>query len=225
MIPQRTAVPDAQPSFWRPAIRFLETHLGSDYRVEVVPTANHWESSYLPAAGIPLARGWYRQLDIADNPVLYRDRLTPAAYRGWLRSRGVRFVIVPRIQLGAIAALREARLVRSPASGLDLVSSSAAVQIYALRHATPLLTGPGRASVTQFSANVIAGRVSRPGRYLLRVNFTPYWSVNPTTTCISPTAGSSTALRMRAAGRFTLRAIESPAGVLTASLDADGTTC
>jgi hypothetical protein len=36
--------------------------------------------------GFPLARGWYRQLDVADNPTLYANHLDATAYRRWLRS-------------------------------------------------------------------------------------------------------------------------------------------
>lgn len=225
MVAQRTSVPDANASFWNPVVSFLDRRLGSDYRVEVVPTANHWESSYLPSAGIPLARGWYRQLDIADNPVLYGRSLTTAAYRSWLRSRGVRFVVVPHVPLEAIDAQREARLVRTRDSGLTLVWSNPNAQIYALVRPVPLLTGPGRARITRVDANEIDGWVSTPGTYLLRVNFTPYWSIAHAAACVSPAPRSATELTVRAAGRFSLRAIETPLGVLAATVDGDGSTC
>ena len=48
----------------------------------------------MPHAGLALARGWYRQLDIADNPALYARQLAPADYRAWLRRRAVRFVVL-----------------------------------------------------------------------------------------------------------------------------------
>ena len=222
MISQRTSVPDSRPSFWQPIVRYLDRRLGADYRVEVVPTANHWESSYLPSAGIPLARGWYRQLDIADNPALYAPNLTPAGYRAWLRSRGVRFVVLPRIPLEAIDAQREARLVRASAPALKLVWSRPSAQIYRLARPTPLLTGPGRARITRLDSNEIDGWVSRPGVYRLRVNFTPYWSVDRRSMCVTRGGPSSTDLTVRVAGRFSLRAIETPLGVLDANLDGGG---
>ena len=39
-------------------------------RVEVVPTALHWEAAYV-APSFPLARGWERQLDTANNAIFY----------------------------------------------------------------------------------------------------------------------------------------------------------
>jgi hypothetical protein len=96
MIPVRTADSLAHASFWRPMLAFLATHEARGFRLEVVPTSNHLEAYYFPRAGYALARGWYRQLDIADNPVLYRPRLTPLAYRSWLRREAVRYVVLPR---------------------------------------------------------------------------------------------------------------------------------
>ena len=42
-------------------------------RIEVPPTANHWESAYL-APKFELARGWLRQLDTTRDDLFYDDR-------------------------------------------------------------------------------------------------------------------------------------------------------
>ena len=42
-----------------------------------VDTAGHWAAVHLPAAGIPLTRGWFRQDDFPQNEVLY-DQLDRA---------------------------------------------------------------------------------------------------------------------------------------------------
>ena len=34
-----------------------------------------------PQAGVPLARGWYRQIDIARNELFYEQPLTPGGFR------------------------------------------------------------------------------------------------------------------------------------------------
>jgi hypothetical protein len=36
---------------------FLAAHPAPGFRLEVVPTSNHWEAYYLPRAGYALARG------------------------------------------------------------------------------------------------------------------------------------------------------------------------
>ncbi len=71
-----------------------------------------------PRAGVPLARGWYRQIDIARNELFYEKPLAAAAYREWLRGMGVRFVVLPSTRLGQKGEEREAALLRSGASGL-----------------------------------------------------------------------------------------------------------
>ena len=76
--------PASAQSYWAPAIGYLHHELVPDYRVEAVGTADHWEAVYLPQAGIPIVRGWYRQDDFPQNEVLY-DKLTPSSYLAWLR--------------------------------------------------------------------------------------------------------------------------------------------
>jgi hypothetical protein len=225
MVTDRSSSIGARASFWRPVVRFLRAHSGPGYRVEVGPTANHWESYFLPAAGFALARGWYRQLDMADDAVLYARRLTGAAYRGWLRAHAVRYVVVPHLALEAIDARREATLVESGAAGLREVSSDAAATTYELRHPRPMLTGPGPATLTALRSNEIDGRVGRVGTYVLRAHFTPYWSVVRGSVCARPAAGDMTRLQAARAGPFAIRAIESPTGLVEALFDRKARRC
>ena len=225
MISNRSSSLAAEAAFWQPVVDFLRIHSGPGYRVEVVPTANHWEAYYLPRADIPLARGWYRQLDIADNPTLYATRLTSAGYRRWLRARGVRYVVLAHLPLEAIDARREARLVRSRATGLDPVFSSRAVNIYELPHAEPILTGPGAATVTAMSSSEIDGHVARRGTYLLRVHYTPYWLIARGSLCLARARSDMTLLEMTRAGTFALHAIETPGGVVSSLFDTDAPGC
>ncbi|MGB2952716.1 MAG: hypothetical protein WBB74_04900 [Gaiellaceae bacterium] len=222
MIPDRTADPTNQASFWSPSVRYLAAHAsGSAFRVEVVPTINHWESYYLPHAGFALARGWYRQLDMAANPVLFADRLTPRSYRGWLRNAGVRFVVLPHAALDQHEATREASLLTSGRSGLRRVFEDRSSSVFELGGASPILTGPAPATVSILSPSRIAGRLNVPGTYLLRVHYTSYWQVKPGGLCLSPTRGGMTKLKAAKAGGFSLRAIESPGALVGRLLDSD----
>ena len=103
----------ARGEFWRPALAFLRADPNPNYRVDVVPTFDNWEAYYLPQAGFALARGWYRQLDLVRNPALYRATLTGPNYREWLRANGVRYVMLPRVELDRVAATAQAELLRS----------------------------------------------------------------------------------------------------------------
>jgi hypothetical protein len=216
----------ASPASWRGALRFLRLHDRPVYRLEVVPTANHWEAYYVAAAGFPLARGWYRQLDIADNPTLYAPTLTGSDYRRWLRREGVRYVLLPRGPLEAIDGAREAALLRSGEAGLRRVWHDRNAAVHELARPTPLLTGPGRAAVTAISASKIAGRTSRRGDYLLRVHFTNDWTIRHGSVCLHPTAdGSMTKLIVRRPGSFVLAADERPTGFIDRMLDGRSVVC
>lgn len=225
MIATRSSSVDGHAAFWKPVVDFLRAHSTPAFRVEVVPTANHWEAYFLPHAGFALARGWYRQLDIADDAALYAHGLTSAGYRTWLRAHAVRYVVLPHLQLEAIDASREAALIESRASGLKRVSVTAEATIYELRRPSTMLTGPARAAVTAVSSDEIAGWVSRPGSYVLRVHFTPYWSVVHGSVCVARTDGAMTRLKVTRPGPFTIRAIETPVGVVSAILDGDSSRC
>lgn len=220
MIPVRSSSPDSTASYWAPVVRLLRTRSAADFRVEVVPTANHWEAYYLPRAGIPLARGWYRQLDIADNPPLYAATLSPTDYRSWLRAHGVRFVVLPHLPLEAGDG-REANLVSSSRSGLRTVARLPTATIFELPHPTPLLTGPAPAAITALRSSGITGYADGPGRYLLRVRYSPYWSITGGSLCIAPGPDAMTRLRITRPGRFSLLAAESPGAVLQRLFDND----
>lgn len=225
MIPDRVSGLGSKLSFWQPMIGFLDRHERPGFRVEVVETANHWENYFLPEAGIALARGWYVQLDLADNGALYDPGLTPAGYVAWLRARAVRYVVLPRLPGEKTYGGAEAALLGSGRSGLRLVWRGSHASIYELPHATPMLTGPSPALITSFSASRIAGRVDRAGVYLLRVAFNPYWSIDRGSLCLGRAGNAETLLHIRRAGPFAIRAIEAPGRLLSAITGTHSAQC
>lgn len=224
LIPYRLDGRPAHAAFWQPAVSFLRRHSGPNFRVEVVPTAAHWESYWLPASGVVLARGWYRQLDIANNPTLYRTHLDAAAYRHWLRANGVRYVLLPATSLDADGAPLEAHVVRSPGSGLLLVYTTPTGSIYELPQATPLLTGPSSARVTRFGHTTINGTVSAPGRYLLRVHYNRYWTLSGAG-CVRRGPARMTMLDLTMPGPFSLTVPATADGLLDAATVGHSTRC
>jgi hypothetical protein len=169
-----TADPAHTTAYWAPAIGYLHAHLSPSFRVEAVDTKEHWAAAYLPDAGIPIVRGWYRQSDFPQNELLYDKTLRPRAYEAWLRSQGVRYVLLPDAQPD-YSALNEARLIRSGKTSLVPVFHSAHIIVYQLPGATPLITGAGDASVLWLYPTHIVALVDSPGRYEVRVRWSPYW--------------------------------------------------
>lgn len=225
MIGDRSSGFGASAAYWAPVVDYLKRHSTQDFRVEVVPTTNHWEAYYLPRAGIALARGWYRQLDIADDAALYAPRLTERGYAAWLRAHAVHFVVLPNLPLEAIDAGREAALLRSPRSGLERVFATSRATIYALPRPTPLITGPARSAVTRLLSSRIEGYVTRPGIYELRIRFDPYWTIARGSLCLQQGAASMTRLHASRAGPFAIQATETPGGIIDTWFDGRTATC
>jgi hypothetical protein len=167
------ADPTVNASYWRPATQFLRTHLAPSYRVEVVDTAHHWAAAYLPAAGIPLVRGWFRQDDFPQNEPLYAD-LTPGSYLRWLHRLGVGFVVLSDAAPD-YSSEREATLLRSGRSGLRLSERTAHLWIFRVPSPRSIISGPGRPRMTALDRDGMTVRVTAAGSYRIAVRYSPYW--------------------------------------------------
>jgi hypothetical protein len=178
--------PSTSRSYFQPAAHWLNAHGGTGVRVEVPPTANHWESAYL-ATQFELARGWLRQLDTTRDDIFYGEdsRLTSAAYRHWLRRNAISYVVLPDAQLD-YSSVAERRLILRELPYLDLRWSSPHWRIYAVRDPEPLVEPmAGATAQTLWVGRQGFGlNVTRPGDFLVRVNFTPYWSIDRGAGCL-----------------------------------------
>jgi hypothetical protein len=163
-------------AYWAPAIAFLRAREDPNFRVNALDTVGHWEAVYLPEAGVPITRGWYRQDDFPENEILYSDDLDRGAYVRWLHERAVRYVLVPRDRLD-YSSKREAPL----AAGLRFVTRRGDVSIYE----APRLRGiaPG-ARVLRLTHDQVTLRVPRPGIYKI--------SIRGHDTFVAPRAGTFT---------------------------------
>jgi hypothetical protein len=177
--------PSTASDYFDPAAGWLRAHGGQGMRIEVPPTANHWESAYL-APKFELARGWLRQLDTTRDDVFYdQGELTNATYSSWLRRNAISYVALPDAPLDYSSAA-ERRLILGAPSYLDLRFSSPHWRIYAVQGAKPLVAplGAARAETLWAGRQGFTLNVTRPGEFLVRVNFTPYWSIARGAGCI-----------------------------------------
>jgi len=163
----------ARAAAWNGAIAFLRENLGRSYRVEAVDTQTHSAAVYLAEAGIPLARGWYRQDDFPQNEVLY-DKPGAKVYLAWLRRLGVQYVVAPHATAD-YSSQSEARLVRSGRAGLRPVFHTRYLTVYKVPHARPMITGPGRPRLTSLTESGIDAVLPRGGTYRVAVRWSPYW--------------------------------------------------
>ena len=170
--------PGSTKSFWQPSRRLpARPPVRHQYRVEVVANWGHWEALYVPEAGFYIARGWYQAgRPAGERGALRQLGMTPgASTASWLRSVGVRYVLLPRGPLDN-SARAEARLLRSGRSGLKRVSGVGNVDIYRLPNATPIVTGPGARGSISLAAGGVTFTTTEAGTYLVRVRYTSGWS-------------------------------------------------
>ena len=208
--------PANNAAYWAPTIGFLKTHLTPDYRVEAVDTVGHWPAEYLPSAGIPIVRGWFRQDDFPQNSVLYR-KPGRSAYVHWLRSLGVGYVVLPDASLD-YSAQHEAALLSGGHSGLRVVYRTAHTTIYAVPSPQPLVTGPGRARVLALDHARLRLAIGAPGRYRIAVSWSPYWKTNQG--CLARTRDKMLSLTVQRAGRVELT-VDVSAGAALASFEGE----
>lgn len=189
--------PEASPAYWQPALTYLKAHSSPSFRVEVVDTAEHWQAAYLPDAGIPIVRGWYRQNDFPQNEILYDKSLSARSYQTWLRRMAVRYVVLTDAPVDYSARL-EARLLESGRSGLRIVERLPHQTVFEVPNATPLITGPAPASVLWLWPSRLVAEVGAPGSYKVRVRWSPYWRTPAG--CVSRTSDGYTRVAVPRAG-------------------------
>jgi hypothetical protein len=213
--------PAAEAGYWTPAIRFLHQNLTPSYRVEVVDTVGHWAAVYLPRADVPLTRGWYRQDDFPQNEALY-EHLSAHTYLSWLRSLGVRYVILTDAPTD-YSARQEARLIRGGRSGLRPVFRQPNLTVYAVPHPRALVSGPGRPRVLSMTEAGLRLWLDRPGLYRVAVHYSPYWQAEGA--CLEQTQDGMIAVTASRAGSLDL-AFDVDAGRALSVLAGDETsTC
>jgi hypothetical protein len=171
--------PSTSTAYFAPLAEWLRDHGGDAARIEVPPTANHWESAYL-APDFELARGWLRQLDTTRDGIFYREegQLSDRAYRAWLHDNAIRYVALPDAPLD-YSSVAERRLILSDPPYLEQRWSDEHWRVYEVRNPAPIVQplGVGEARIRQIGHNGFVLNVTRPGEFLIRVSFTPYWSI------------------------------------------------
>jgi hypothetical protein len=189
-------------SYYAPVKRFLAGQRDGPVRVEVPLTRSHWEAAEL-APAVSLARGWEKQLETRFDDVLLRPGLTAANYDRWLHEQAVTYVALPDVPLDPSSA-QEGRLIGGGLPYLKEVFASAHWRIFRVFAPTPLASGPG--TLTKLSHDSFALRARVPGRFVVRVHFTRYWTLTRGNGCVAPAPGGWTAVSARTAGTVVVSA-------------------
>jgi hypothetical protein len=173
-------------------------------RLEVVDPRTHAADVYLPAQ-VPLARGWERQIDAADNPLFYRPQLTAPAYLSWLQSRAVGWVALPDAPLD-YGAKTEARLVERGAPYLRELWHGQHWRLFVVTDSAPMATGV--ASVTGLTDTTVLLHARTAGTAMVRVQYSQLlglWSAaNAPLGCVTSGPDSATTIWLPGPGDYRL---------------------
>ena len=179
-----SAAPYTRAAFYRPLVAELKRVAPGPVRVEVVPTLDHWESAFV-APYVPLARGWERQLDIADNPIFYKPgALTPKSYGAWLRAEGISYVALPAAPLDYAAKAEGAMLSAHRVADLSLVWSTRDWKLWRVTDSPGLVSGP--AKLVSLEPDHLTVDVRAAGAVTVRVRYTKFWWVSSGSACVVP---------------------------------------
>jgi len=215
--------PSVNASYYAPLAAELQRRAhGAPLRVEVPLTGAHWEAAHLAGHGtILLARGWERQLDTRYGSLFYEGGALArpsadspgdggaqpagpggggaAAYRAWLYDNAVAYVALPDVRLD-FAGAAEGRLIERGEPYLRMVWRAAHWRLYEVLGARPLASAPG--ALTAVGTDTFALTAPAPGRYVVRLRYTPYWAVRRGQGCVGSAPGGWTAVEARAPGRI-----------------------
>ena len=184
--------PSTTAGYYRPLIDELHRlTAGQPVRIEIPPTLNRFEADYV-APQFPLARGWLRQSESGDFDLFVGGHLTPAAYRAWLSDNGVSYVALADADPDYLAE-DEDELISGGLPYLRQVWSNDHWRLYRVERAIGL-TSPavdpaepsGAANrLTRVGASSFAFEAGDAGSYLVRVHYTPYWTVTSGDACVA----------------------------------------
>jgi hypothetical protein len=196
--------PELQQSYYQPLLQELAALAPGPIRVEVPPTLEHWEAAFL-APHVSLARGWERQLDIANNPLFYGPgALTATSYRAWLDTNGITWVALPSAPLD-YAGIDEGRLLGDGVvPGLDLVWQTPHWRLWRVDGSPGLVSGA--ATLTSLVPDHLTLSVVQPGPITVRVHYTAFWSVTSGSACLASAPGGWTAVDAFSVGPLELSA-------------------
>lgn len=206
----------AHPSFYGPLVSAwrqqsaLAGPAAQGERVELVDPAAQWGAAYVAAAA-PIARGWDRPTDRADDALFYDGSLTSASYHSWLSSSSVGWVALPlHVQLD-YASVKEAAIVSSHPSYLREVWHNNSWQLYRVVGAEPIIRG---ATLDSANSSAVTFTAANAGLVDLTIRWSPYLHLlsgsQEVDACITDSQ-PWTEVSVPAAGTYTLAARFDPA--------------
>jgi hypothetical protein len=185
-------------SYYQPVVAYLKAQPVG--RVEIPFTQAHWETAYV-APQVPLARGWERQLDIADNPIFYASTsLTAITYQRWLIDQGVTWVAMPDAALDYSSRAEGALLRADAVPDLHEVWHNDHWTVWRVGGSPGIVSAP--AHLVSLGTSDFVVDAPTVGRITVRVHFTPSWDITSGHGCVQRSNRGWTELVVRKPGRI-----------------------
>jgi hypothetical protein len=220
--------PSVAAAYYQPLVEELDRITGGGpVRIEIPPTRNRYEANYV-APHFSLARGWLRQSESGDFDLFTGGNLTPASYLAWLKERGVSYVAIADADPDYLAE-DEDGLIRGGLPYLRPVWSNENWHLYRVRAAVGLVStteapskpAPPADRLTSIGAADFAFSARAAGTYLVRIHYTPYWTVTAGDACVERD-GDWTRLDVRSPGSVDVAARFSLAGIFRRDSECSG---
>ncbi|WP_104528542.1 hypothetical protein [Blastococcus saxobsidens] len=177
-------------------------------RIEVVPLNSHEESMSV-AQGVPLARGWLRQLDTVHAGLFYDGTLDAGTYLAWLRNAGVSYVVLPSGPLDWPTG-GEARLLREGVPGLREVWSDRSWRLFEVSGGGMVRGG---ATLVSSDRSRLVVDVPAAGQVEVALRWSQWSTVEGPDGCVSPGDRDGwTMLTADRPGRYVLSSAWLPTG-------------
>jgi hypothetical protein len=194
-------LPDAggamtEASYYAP-LRAELASLHKPLRLEIPPTRNHWEGVYI-GEHFMIARGWERQLDQKYAHLFYGTVITPSNYRHYLAHNAVQYVAVSDAPSDFASKSESDLLRKAPPPYLKPIWSNEHWRLFEVQKAAQLLTGPGRLVAQSPDTFTISAR--EPGRFVMKLRYSPYWAVVSGHGCVTSANGGWTKVTLRRPG-------------------------
>ncbi|MBO0847361.1 MAG: hypothetical protein J2P22_18325, partial [Nocardioides sp.] len=210
--------PAAQGSYYQPLLTQLDQRMYTagtvGQRVEVVEPMTKGGAWHI-GEHIPVARGWERQVDMADNPIFYKQgALTASSYHHWLKQLSVAYVALPNANLD-FASVDEAALIKGGLPYLAEVWHNENWKLYRVLDSAPLAR---HAQVISVHGNQVRLQVPKPGLVPIQIRWSDHLVVLNGTQPVSLGVRAHGCLSQN--GQWTLLHAHTPGSyVLTSDVD------
>lgn len=155
-------------STWKGLTNYLDLHYRG-LRIEYVDSLLHEGAYFLPIAGVPIARGWFRQSDFPQNEIFYKKSFSAVVYQKWLCNGQIAAVVLPPAPYD-YSSTQEAKNVAN--SEINVLSRPVQVGVFKVYPVSGCPEMPFQ--IENISRNRVQVRFDRSGTFVLPLTYSRF---------------------------------------------------